>query len=61
MKACPPWLYLIRLWPEASLEAETTPCPADWKITPEGLASPLCKYSPSVLKRHMAGSRLANV
>lgn len=32
MKACPLWLYLIRAWPQASLEVETSPCSADWKI-----------------------------
>lgn len=36
MKACPPWLYHIRVQPKASLEAETSPCLADWKIAPEG-------------------------
>lgn len=36
MKACSLWLYHIRVWPEASLEAEASPCPADWKIAPVG-------------------------
>lgn len=57
MKACPPWLYLIRVWPEASLEAETTPCPADWKITPEGLASRLC----STVHQYSEDTRLDHV
>lgn len=36
MKARLPWLYHIRVWPKASLEAKTSPCPADWKIAPVG-------------------------
>lgn len=36
MKVCPLWLYHISVWPEASVEAGTTPRPADRKIAPGG-------------------------